>query len=145
MHSNDFYHIDVHPFNFCYKKTSLKKIKCLGLSIPTFGYIYSIIDYSDVMSTKFKLSTDEQKQFIYKNLKYEDNIKFLLNSILFANNNMIDIIYKIIIKDTNISEEQMINLFYDKKLTFEETKLYCKYANDAPKLIKYFYKLIKTT
>lgn len=59
MHINNFYHLDMHYGNFCYKKTTLKTIKITTLygdsfTIPTNGYLWSIIDYETTNSNLFE-------------------------------------------------------------------------------------------
>ena len=144
MHSNGYYHRDVNDYNWCYTKTKLKYINILGLKIPTFGYLYSIIDYSDCYNLKFKLSSDETKEIFarYNNLKYEDNMNFLMYNFFpgsyfsFTRN----LVLRIIQNDKTVQNE----IYYSqiKSLNYEQLKYFCKYANDSIKIIKYFYKLI---
>ena len=53
MHINNYIHGDPFSKNICYKKTKLKKIKILDLDIPTYGYIFSLIDYGTIVNYKF--------------------------------------------------------------------------------------------
>jgi serine/threonine protein kinase len=143
MHSNGFYHRDCNANNFMYKKTSLKTIKILGMNIPTFGYLFSLIDYMDVISTKFKLSDSEMSDITIRNYKYEDMVRFLYSCIFHD-----DYIYKNIINKL-LNDKKLeykypeIEAFKYKRLTYEDTKYYCLNINDPKKIIKYFYKLIK--
>ena len=133
MHKNKFYHKDTNITNLCYKKTSIKYLNILGLNVPTFGYIFSIIDYGDVQSILF-LSTDinVNKVLSYLDLSYYDNIRFLAEC-LFYND-------KIILNDdgTIFNDPK----FKDRKLNYKDTKYFIKNAINEPKIIKYFYKKI---
>jgi len=142
MHSNDFYHTDLHWGNIMYKKTNIKSIKILKLNIPTFGYIWSIIDYGDIESPLFENAFSiKRKLFIYRNLAYEDILNFIYNSI-FKDKHQ-DVLQKMInnIKLSNI----------DIKRCFGELKYYkdaikfIEYAanNDHIKIIKYYYSKLK--
>jgi len=141
MHSNGFYHRDGHSTNLMYKKTSLKTIKIFGMNIPTFGYLYSLIDYGDTISTKFKLSHSEMVAITYGNYKYEDIIRFLNECIFHSDKIFIKIINKLI--NNEKLEFYELEVFKYKRITFEDTKYYCLNINDPKKIIKYFYKLIK--
>jgi hypothetical protein len=81
MHTNGFFHRDIHGKNICYKKTSIKTINIFNMKIPTFGYLFSIIDYKSVISNKFNLSEDEVKLITYRDLAREDLIKFICEGI----------------------------------------------------------------
>jgi hypothetical protein len=144
IHSNGFYHRDVHGSGFLYKKTKLKTIKIFGLAIPTFGYIYSIIDYQNIISTKFQLNYDETFEMSSRDYKYEDNMNFLNYSILHGSVEAINIVNKIINKDNTLFNDKGYSNFYERKLNYVETANYCLYASDSHKLINYFYKLIKS-
>jgi len=50
MHTHKFYHTNTRISNFCFSKTNIKYLDILGFNIPTFGYIFSIIDYFDIKS-----------------------------------------------------------------------------------------------
>jgi serine/threonine protein kinase len=148
MHINGFYHCDVHDENIMYTKTSLKTIKIFDLIIPTFGYIYSIIDYEEVASTKFKSSCQNEEIFLI-NHKYKDNMIFLCRCIFqfgladtVINNIPIIFVNKIINNEKISMDNQKI--FDYTPLNYEDTVNYIKYINDEPKLIKYFYKKIKS-
>lgn len=133
MHSNKFYHTDTRISNFCFIKTNIKYLDILGFNIPTFGYIFSIIDYFDIKSITF-LSDDinMNKLLSYSDLRYYDNMFFLGES-LFYND-------KIILNDdgTIFNDPK----FDDRKLNYKDTKYYIKHATNEYKLIKYFYKKI---
>jgi len=74
MSKHGFYHQDIHYRNICYKKTHIEFLYLpeFKLNIPTFGYIYSIIDYDDIYSDKFKL-TKSEKKLTYDQLQYKYN------------------------------------------------------------------------
>jgi hypothetical protein len=56
-------HGDLHDGNITYTKTDKKTITINNQKVPTFGYIYSIIDYGEVLSDKFKLSKLEKQRW----------------------------------------------------------------------------------
>jgi len=92
MHSNDFYHDDIHEANICFIKTNIK-----NLNIPTYGYIFTIIDYEGVHSYKFNDS--------YYNLTVKFN-KFWATMQLYKNRIFL---YKYI--DIFIKKYSFIHLF----------------------------------
>ena len=154
MHTNNFNHNDEHTKNIMYKKTKTKYIKILGLSIPTYGYIFSLIDYGRISSLKFK-NSDLFDIVVYKNA-YTDNLQFLMNGIFnirymekpgegLYEYNILYLINKIRNNpnDKNILYDQNFYLFESSLLNYEETKNYILLMNDEIKLIKYFYNLIK--
>ena len=57
MTKNGFYHLDLNNKNIMYKYTKTKYIKIFNYNIPTFGYIWSIIDYGTVVNINYKLSS----------------------------------------------------------------------------------------
>jgi hypothetical protein len=146
MHSNGFYHTDINESNIMYKKTTLKTIKIFGLKIPTFGYLYSIIDYEEVISTKFKLSDNEILNMSSRNYKYEDNMKILCRCIFYGSEDRLNIINKIISNDKTLFNDDWFNNHFDNQslLKYEHIKYYILNVNDPHKLINYFYKLIKS-
>jgi|APSaa5957512622_1039677.scaffolds.fasta_scaffold103323_1 serine/threonine protein kinase len=62
MKKHNFTHADIHNRNIAYKKTNNKTIKLGDISVNTYGYIYSLIDYGNAIHPKFKRLTDENKQ-----------------------------------------------------------------------------------
>ena len=137
MHSNDFYHTDLHGGNIMYNKTNNKSIKILNFNLPTFGYIWIIIDYGLIESPRFKYShRNRLKKFIYRNHSYEDIIGFLCEGIF----NWDPIIGKIV---SNIKLSNKEIKIHFTKLNYEDTKKYCKYANNPIKIIKYFYSKLR--
>jgi serine/threonine protein kinase len=77
MHSKDFYHCDIHLENIAYIKTDLKYLDIFNYQIPTFGYIYSLIDYGSITSSKFKLNEEDIKFFEHPINKLRDNYRFI--------------------------------------------------------------------
>ena len=141
MHSNSFIHTDIHNTNILYKKTKLKKIKIFNnIIIPTFGYLYSLIDYEAVFSIKYNLSEDAIKNMAMINTKYENYMSFLCKVIHGECITIIKIINKILYKE-DISTDDISNFLYTA-LSYEATKYYCLNINEPMKIIKYFYKLI---
>jgi hypothetical protein len=50
--SNGYYHTDIHSKNVAYKKTNKEYIKIFDNNVPTYGYIWSFIDYGEILSKK---------------------------------------------------------------------------------------------
>lgn len=48
LHENGYRHGDIYAKNIAYEKTNLKHIKVGNLKIPTYGYIWSFIDYGSI-------------------------------------------------------------------------------------------------
>ena len=144
MHTNDFTHNDPSTHNIMYKKTKIKYIKILGLSIPTYGYIFSLIDYGDINNIeKFQYS---DKPYIISHFNaYTDNIKFLLIGILNGRSHIhVPCLINKMINNPNYEmNSSILNLFESSLLNYKETKNYILLSNDEIKLIKYFYYLIK--
>ena len=127
MYSNNFYHADIRRQNICFIKTNLTHIKIFKYKIPTFGYIFSLIDYGHVRNVNFNYDSETKIKYLHRNLIYEDNYSFLINLIFtegsaesgFADiNKFIDyshILYKIFMKK-KISDAENFNFFNDKKL-----------------------------
>jgi hypothetical protein len=134
MHNNDFYHRDVHWKNLCYIETEEEFIDILNYKIPTHGYIWSIIDYGNVISNKYKLTRDEKKILTFRNLRYEDNMN-LLHTIF--DGKMLDVINKIVYYIKLTSDE--MKLFDDFFLDYQDTYNYCLHASDELYLINMIY------
>lgn len=140
MHSNNFYHTDVQWKNIMYKKTNIKSIKILNFNVPTFGYIWSIIDYGDIESPLFKYQDKKRRQyFIFRNLIYEDFMQFFHDTFVGED----PIIQEKIIKNIKLSDKEIKKYFGELKY-YEDAKIFCEYAanNDHIKIIKYFYSKI---
>jgi serine/threonine protein kinase len=61
-----YYHTDICPQNIMYTNTNVTHLKILDFHIPTFGFIYTIIDYGEVVHFKYDLSeTEDHKYKLY--------------------------------------------------------------------------------
>jgi len=143
MHSNNFYHRDIHIKNICFIKTDKKYInlKDINYKINTFGYIFSIIDYESVISNKFKLNDFEKKEIIDNDLIFKDNLDFLTKCIYNHNLDMSNIITKTINKiKLSKNEKKIIN---SKILDYIDMKFYIKNIKNPLKIISFFYSMIK--
>jgi serine/threonine protein kinase len=73
MHQKKIWHGDIHSQNICYNKTDKKFIKVFNENVPTYGYIYSLIDYGssgkldDNSDKKIKDLFNEISDIGYKN------------------------------------------------------------------------------
>ena len=142
MSYNGFYHFDLNNKNFLYQKTNKKSIKIFNLNIPTFGFIWSIIDFGKVLHINFKLSDSEYSTLNYCDLKKFNNLGFLENAIL--HNDKAKIIINKIMSNIDVKND----IYYDvtikeRRLRHEEVVYYVKNVDNTIKLVKYFYKLIK--
>jgi len=64
LHSNDYIHGDIHMGNIGWVKTTENyKIKIFNLLIPTFGYIFKLIDYGMVIKKIDIKNINEKKKF----------------------------------------------------------------------------------
>ena len=70
-------HGDIHGGNIGYIKTNEKFVKILNNNIPTYGYIFKLIDYGFVKNKTNKLS-NENKELYQKIFNYEGNLGFIL-------------------------------------------------------------------
>ena len=89
MKSKGFMHNDLHPGNIMVTETKTKTIKIFNHDIPTYGYIFSIIDYGLVLSNKFKLTEKEKIE-----MKEHNDILPLIDLILIDNSKLDDYIEK---------------------------------------------------
>ena len=83
IHSNGYYHLDVKSDNIGFVRTSLEYIYILNYKIPTYGYIWSLIDYGNVLSFKFSLKNSEKKFMSNPQTKFFDY--FGLYCLLYTN------------------------------------------------------------
>ena len=60
MGKNHFTHTDIHSRNITYKKTDKKYIKLGNTKVRTYGYLYSIIDYGEILHPRFKNLSDRE-------------------------------------------------------------------------------------
>lgn len=153
MHQNNFYHHDIAKKNICFVKTKQEYIKILKYNIPTFGYIYSLIDYDCVQSTKYNNDFNKKIELFIRNPSFEDNFRFL--SFIILNNNSyedfftttlevfkdLELLNKIVLRK-KLSDNEL-TFFNDKILNYEETKYYINNINNEKKIIKYFYNKLK--
>jgi hypothetical protein len=143
MHINGYYHLDVNNGNTCYTKTKIKTLDILGYRVPTFGYLYSLIDYSDIRNVQFQLKNDNELKSLIENLnnyKYNDNMKFFSDTVFNGEIEKLKLLLKIISKDKSVLLDPNISKLI---LSYKEIKYFIKYASNAHKIIRYFYKLIQ--
>jgi len=76
INSKGFYHYDIHTENIGYVKTDIEYLNIFDHQIPTFGYIYSLIDYGSVKSREFQLKKNIEF-FMHPICKLYDYIMFL--------------------------------------------------------------------
>jgi hypothetical protein len=82
MNSKGFYHCDIHTENIAYVNTDQKYLNIFDHQIPTFGYIYSFIDYGNVRSREFKFRDDDISFFSKPINKFYDIHKSIITIIL---------------------------------------------------------------
>jgi hypothetical protein len=141
MTKNKFYHLDIYLENIMYKYTKTKYIKIFNYDIPTFGYIWSIIDYGTVLNVNYKLSSDEYNKLLFFNLKSLHNITFLTRALLHTSKSY-EFLVKILL---GINIKKYLNyheIFHERRLSYDDIKYFILNADNTRKLIKYFYKKI---
>ena len=61
LSENSFRHNDIHYNNIMYKEVDYDKtIKILGRNVPTYGYIFCLVDYGLILHPKFDLLSTEK-------------------------------------------------------------------------------------
>lgn len=63
LHTNNYVHGDIHNRNIGWVKTTNAKIKLGKLQVPTFGYIFKLIDYGMVVNRSNKMGKKEKVEF----------------------------------------------------------------------------------
>ena len=66
LHKYNYIHGDIHTGNIGVIETNEKYIKILGKKIPTFGYIYKLIDFGLVMNKSDVINKKELNEFKYQ-------------------------------------------------------------------------------
>lgn len=79
LEKNKYIHGDIHQFNIGVVKTDKKYIKIFNKKIPTFGFIYKMIDFGRVLHKKNIKSRSEKKTF--ENLYYKE-ADFILTTLI---------------------------------------------------------------
>jgi len=76
LQENSYKHNDLHFANVMYKKVPMNEyITILNYKIPTYGYIYSVIDYGEVLSPKFGFANRNEK---YMFNMYSSDLDFVM-------------------------------------------------------------------
>jgi serine/threonine protein kinase len=65
LEKHGYVHGDIHMGNIGYIKTKKVYINILGFRIPTFGYLYKLIDYGSIMNKNDKNDKKQMQQFNY--------------------------------------------------------------------------------
>ena len=133
LEKNNYIHGDIHQNNIGVIKTSKKYINIFNKKVPTFGYIYQLIDYGRILHKKDIISKIDKQ--LYENL-YGNEVDFIL-TILLSNFPLIDYIQKnkIEINELNV-RKTFPNSNEDKILT-----TFCN--NDDDKCRNYKFNLYK--
>jgi len=109
LHSNHYIHGDIHGGNIGWKGTTKKYIQIEKYNIPTFGYLFKMIDFGLSMS---KSDISNKKEENYFN-------NFLLNELAFIRYLFVDS------KMDNYANKNKIKLDYNKlNLIFKKTEEY---------------------
>jgi hypothetical protein len=168
LHSNNYVHGDFQTSNIGMIATKDKFIKIFDYDVPTFGYIYKIIDYGVILNKKDIKSNEEDQIFNnlinneLKNIKnnFIDMDFFYMKYWIYVNNKRIDknveenyqkmLLNSNYNKIKNISDNKYEQLFYyyvlnnKTRIPKEDIIFFIKANNDYNKIIDYFYKkLIK--
>jgi hypothetical protein len=83
MRKNHFSHNDLHNRNITYKKTNRKYIKLGNLKVKTHRYIYSVIDYGEVVHPSFEGLSEYHHKLINNDTA---DISQFLSQLLIGNN-----------------------------------------------------------
>jgi hypothetical protein len=70
MQKHGYVHGDFHSGNVAALKTTKKTINILGYKVPTYGYIYSVIDYGFIRHKKYTL--DKKEKIVFKDPYYNE-------------------------------------------------------------------------
>lgn len=109
LHSNNYIHGDIHQGNVGWNKTNKNhKIKIANMEIPTFGYIFKLIDYGMVMKKSDIKNNKEKKEF-------EENF---LNELVLLVHFMVDTKIYDFINDNKIQQNFMSDYNEFKKTIF---------------------------
>ena len=117
LQSNNYSHRDTHFGNFGYIKTDKKYIRIFNYDIPTYGYIFKIIDYGAVLH-KNNLLTNKNKKYFYN----KNELKIFMGKFL-QNKNFTDYLKD---KKIDIKYKKKLILFQNK----EEYNLISNYVDD---------------
>lgn len=132
MNNSGYYHFDTKTDNIAYIQTEDKKIN-LGkfCETKTFGYIFSIIDYGNIMHGKFKLDNFDSQMFKTQHFINSDvsllvEYTLLNNMQIYSKLNMMhfkmNVAYDII--------KQIKRKKYDKIIKFITKKMFVDFAKD---------------
>ena len=81
LNKHEFGHFDIHSANIAYVKTNKETIKLGNITVKTFGWIFSLIDYGEVLTESFKLNKyDKIKLVSHKIMNFD--LDCLLRNIL---------------------------------------------------------------
>ncbi len=164
LHTNNYVHGDFQTSNIGMIRTQDKFIKILNYDIPTFGYIYKLIDYGVVLHKNDIKNKEEE--YIFNNLINNElkNIKnnfididfYYMKYWIYVNNKKIDKnveenYQKMLLNPNynnikNISDNKYEQLFYyyilnnNTRIPKEDIIFFIKADNDYKKIIDYFYK-----
>jgi len=133
MKSKGFMHNDLHPGNIMATKTSTKTIDILGHKIPTYGYIFSIIDYGLVLSNKFKLTNKEKRE-----MKEHNDIFPLIELILIDNSKLWNYVEKHNLPQRDYEKDASVLM---KTKEFLEIKKATKLSSYPPPIIHMLFSL----
>ena len=113
---NKYIHGDIHQLNIGVIKTSKKYINIFNYKVPTYGYIYKLIDFGRALHKKDVITKSEKKTY---NDLYGNEVDFIL-TILSSNLHLINYIKKNKIKVNefdvrkafpNSNEDKILNTF----------------------------------
>jgi len=142
IHKNGYYHCDVHPGNLMFTKCENDvhiniKIDDNVISLPTFGYIISLIDYGLMLCDKFELSKVDKIRLEYN--KTHNNDLALFTDLVLLNGSVINRE----LKDKNIKKKASYDIIFElykhhKKTYYELKKLYISKLNPTSSDHKWF-------
>lgn len=138
MRTNKYTHSDVHLGNIAYTICpSTKRIRILSHLVPTFGKIYSLIDYGLVQHKSFDMEKNRIKSYEIK-LKYNFDLLIFTNSLIVNGQYIFSELAKQNVKFPKL--EEIINITYREfphLWTQTKEKILNNYPSD-PYITKWF-------
>jgi hypothetical protein len=119
LETNGFVHGDIHQFNIGVVKTKKKYIKIFKYSVPTFGYLFKLIDFGKVEKKNITLNDKNEMDF--------------LMTVLISNKPFINYINRSKIE----INELKVKKSFDKSIESSILNIFCPYNDNICKMYKF--------
>lgn len=134
MHKSGYYHFDTKTDNISYNKTTNKNVKIGKFGeINTYGYLFGVIDYGNIMHNKFELDVFDKKMLDSRKVINGD-LSLLIDYILFNDIKLYSQIEKDKIGFKPKEVYDMIKLFpkekYNNAIKFIDKKMKVPYITE---------------